>query len=261
MTEQTTPVPGSDEYNQQKAEQFKSGHGTPSDDNIDTLPIPLKPENGQDKFYNVETGAYNWEAHAKELEYRMKGEEDPNKDADTDPNKDADTDAKTVVEKAGLNLDSLVQQIQQDGELSAESKNALISQGVSSDLIDSYVENLKFRMDAESKSALDYVGGEEEWNKINAWADANLNAEEKAAYNETLDGANWKMAADAIKSRMGQNPEPNLMFGNELGNTASGYRSRVEMKKDMANPEYRTNPTFRNSVIQKMAVSKYDLDS
>jgi hypothetical protein len=59
---------------------------------------------------------------------------------------------------------------------------------------------------------------------------------------------------------MGSNNEPNLMIGNEVGNSSTGYRSRAEMKQDMANPEYRTNPTFRQTVIEKMSVSTYDLD-
>jgi len=268
MTEQTNqPEPGSDEYNQQKADQFKAGHGTPSSENIDSAPTAPKPENGQDKFYNAETGEYNWQAHATELEYRMGQGDKPPVDnteepptTNDEPSEASDEAAKDVVGKAGLDVDSLVQQIQQDGNLSDEAKNALIAQGVDANLIDSYVENLKFRMDAESKSALDYVGGEEEWTKISAWAENNLNAEEKAAYNDTLNGANWKMAADAIKSRMGQTTEPNLMLGNEVGNSSTGYRSRAEMKKDMTNPEYRTNPTFRQTVIDKMSVSTYDLD-
>ena len=238
MTEQATqPENGSDEYNQQKAAEFNAGHGTPSSENIDSAPIPLKPENGQDKFYNAETGEYNWQ-----------------------PEAETDDAALSIVSNAGLDVDSLIQQIQQEGNLSDEAKNALIATGVDASLIDSYVDNLKFRMDAESKAALEYVGGEEEWGKINAWAENNLSVEDKAAYNDTLNGENWKMAADAIKSRMGQNAEPNLMLGNELGNTASGYRSRAEMKKDMSNPEYKSNPTFRQSVIDKMSVSTYDLD-
>lgn len=266
MTEQSTqPENGSDEYNQQKAAEFKAGHGTPSSENIDSAPIPLKPENGQDKFYNAETGEYNWQAHAAELEYRMKGgspdtETEGEKSTEAAPEADTDNAALNIVSNAGLDVDSLIQQIQQEGNLSDEAKNALIATGVDASLIDSYVDNLKFRMDAESKSALEYVGGEEEWGKINAWAENNLSAEDKEAYNDTLNGENWKMAADAIKSRMGQNAEPNLMLGNELGNTASGYRSRAEMKIDMSNPEYKSNPTFRQSVIDKMSVSTYDLD-
>jgi len=269
MTDTTTkPVPGSDEYNQQKADEFKQGHGKPSSDNVDSAPTAPKPDNGQDKFYNAETGEYNWQAHAAELEYRMgQGKDTPPADDDkgTDPTKDEPSDpsdeaAKDVVSKAGLDVDSLVQQIQQDGSLSDDAKAALVAQGVDANLIDSYVENLKFRMEHESKSALDYVGGEEEWNKVNAWAENNLNADEKTAYNDTLNGANWKMAVDAIKSRMGHTSEPNLMVGNEVGNSATGYRSRAEMKKDMANAEYRTNPTFRQTVIDKMSVSTYDLD-
>ena len=267
MTEQATqPENGSDEYNQQKAAEFKAGHGTPSSENIDSTPVPDKPENGQDKFYNAETGEYNWQAHAKELEYRMKGETPPAAEATSEesteaaPEADADSAALDVVGKAGLDVDTLVQQIQQDGNLSDDAKNALMAQGLDAALIDSYVDNLKFRMEAESKSALDYVGGEEEWNKVNSWAENNLSGDEKAAYNDTLNGDNWKMAVDAIKSRMGSNTEPNLMIGNEVGNSSTGYRSRAEMKKDMANPEYRTNPTFRQTVIEKMSVSTYDLD-
>ena len=266
MTDQTTqPELGSDEYNQQKADQFKAGHGTPSEENIDSTPVPDKPENGQDKFYNPETGEYNWQAHAAELEYRMKGgspdaETKDEESTEAAPEADADTAALDVVSKAGLDVDTLVQQIQQDGNLSEDAKSALVAQGVDAALIDSYVDNLKFRMDAESKSALDYVGGEAEWDKVNSWAENNLSGDEKTAYNDTLNGENWKMAVDAIKSRMGTNNEPNLMIGNEVGNSSTGYRSRAEMKKDMANVGRCINPTFRQTVIEKMSVSTYDLD-
>lgn len=271
MTEEVKePTPGSDEYNQQMADKFQSGHGTPSSDNVDKPTIPSKPDNGQDKFYNAETGEYNWQAHAKELEYRMgQGDKETPPDGDGKPDestKDEPSDgasddaAKDVVDKAGLNVDDLIQQIQTNGGLSEDAKAALVAQGVDPSLIDSYVDNLKFRMDHEEKSALDYIGGEEEWSKVSAWADSNLSETEKAAYNDTLNGENWKMAVDAIKARMGANAEPNLMLGNEVSSTSTGYRSRAEMKKDMSNPEYRSNPTFRQTVIDKMAVSTYDLD-
>lgn len=263
-TQANTPEPGSEEYNQQMAGKFQEGHGTPSSDNVDKPTPSAIPENGQEKFYNAETGEYNWQAHAKELEYRMGqgNKEEPPVEGEKEPaaTNEADDTAKDVVDKAGLDTNDLVQQIQQDGELSADAKAALIAQGVSESLIDSYVDNLKYRIEAEQKSALEYVGGQDEWERVSTWAEANLNAEEKSAYNDTLSGANWKMAVDAIKARMGQNAEPNLMLGNEVGNSSTGYRSRAEMKKDMSNPEYKTNPTFRQTVIDKMAVSTFDLD-
>jgi len=136
MTEQATqPENGSDEYNQQKAAEFNAGHGTPSSENIDSAPIPLKPENGQDKFYNAETGEYNWQAHAAELEYRMKGDTpdtatEGEESTEAAPEAETDDAALSIVSNAGLDVDSLIQQIQQEGNLSDEAKNALIATGV-----------------------------------------------------------------------------------------------------------------------------------
>ena len=64
--DQTEVVPGSEEYNQLMAEKFNNP-GTEEDVEQDIVPVPDMPAEGVDKYYDNETGAYNWEAHAREL--------------------------------------------------------------------------------------------------------------------------------------------------------------------------------------------------
>ena len=40
-------------------------------DDTSTAGIPALPETGSDKFYDAKTGAYNWEGHAKEAEFKL----------------------------------------------------------------------------------------------------------------------------------------------------------------------------------------------
>ena len=68
-SEQPTEVkPGSEEYNKEMADKFQSQEAEPTQEEV---PIQGMPEGGADKFYNKETGEYDWKNHAKELQYKI----------------------------------------------------------------------------------------------------------------------------------------------------------------------------------------------
>lgn len=260
--DQNQVAPGSEEYNQQMADKFANQEANITTDQQEEIPVAPMPEGGQEKFYNKETGQYDWQNHAKELEYRMQqGKVTPEERENIE--KASNADVRDVVTRAGLDPMSLQHQLRDTGTLSEDAIAALEKQGIKRELIDLYVENWNFRADSMRTAALDYAGGEQEWNGLSSWAAQNLTEAEVNRYNQLLSSDEWKVALDALKVRRdSSNPEPRLVGGNESFNGSSfGYTSKAEMKADMSNPLYATSPAFRKQVMQKIQSANWSMDS
>ena len=277
------PLPGTDEYNNAMADKYRAAQEGRDDigsevGGQDVPPVTpaanvtAMPDGGYEKFYDAKTGAYNWQNHAVELQYRLeqvkKGLPAEEKPADKPPVTPAkDDEVKDILAKAGLSETDIVQQIVQSGNITPESRAALIAQGIPASLIDATVDNANYRLTAERASSLAYCGGEEEWAKISAWSAANLPEGEKAELNRILATPGWKLGVDMMRSRMGA-AKPTSREGALEGfdsasgrSSASGYRSRDDMKADMRNPLYKTSASFREQVGMKMQSASWDLDS
>lgn len=263
-TGQEAPKPGSDEYNEAMAAKVK---GDPNIDpnGPDEVPVPPMPEGGHEKFYNAKTGEYDWANHAKELQYRLDQSKGKDKQEDEDVTPLGEDEAAQAVTGAGLDPDILAQEIMSEGDISEDHRKALNKAGFSDAFIDAQIDNYMKATDARTGEALEYVGGESEWNKINAWAQSNLTEQEQALYNQMLAGPNWSVGLDALKARYQANSktgmEGRLMSGTETGGTSVGYQSRAEMKADMQNPKYKTDPVFRRQVMEKVQNANFSADN
>ena len=263
--EEEVLTPGSEEYNASMADKFIN------QDKIDTdpeekLPVVAMPDNGQEKFYNAETGEYDWQNHAKELEYRLSKDDKQEASELTDAERDEalatpEYQAQDIVQRAGLDAAELKGQLEADGDLSEEAYAALEKQGLRRDIVELYVDNMNYRREQQTAEALEYAGGETEWNSLAQWAASNLPTDEGQRYNELLATPEWKVAIDALKVRRSSaNNEPNMINGgNSQVGGQFGYRSRAEMKADMSNPMYNSDPAFREGVMRKIQSATWDL--
>lgn len=267
----TEPEAGSEEYNQQMIDKFNNTEDPNPPEEVPTLEMP---EGGHEKFFDKETGSYNWEAHAKELEFNASGREKPEEDVEK-PTKlkieepATEEEALNIVNKAGLDATKLEASIRSSGDLDESDYEALKKVGLPEDLVKSYVENINYRIEAERKNAFDYAGGEDTFKQMSEWAVQNMPQDEIAGMNRLLDSPDWKMAVDALKNRMGpqvvegslsKEPTSQLRGEGATGNQF-GYRSKNEMKVDMASKEYANDPAFRQQVMQKMQNASWDLDT
>tara|TARA_B100000686_G_scaffold344998_1_gene428703 strand:+ start:1309 stop:2133 length:825 start_codon:yes stop_codon:yes gene_type:complete len=261
-------APGSPEYNEQMAEKFNNPTA-PEGESEEVVPVPEMPDGGQEKFYNAETGAYDWESHAKELQFNQAGRQKP--EAEKEENQElkqpqiekTEQEVSDVVQAAGLDELALEQKIKQNGDLTEDDYAALAKVGVPEGLARSYVDNLNYRIQGQRAEAYEYAGGEEQWNKMSSWAAENMSDTEVAGLNHMLDSPDWKLAMDAMKSRMGPTlveTEPQFIKGETTVGSSFGYRSKDEMKADMASAEYQKSPAFRAQVMQKMQSATWDLD-
>lgn len=270
QTNDEAPQPGSEEYNQQMADKFRN-QGQTSDPNVDSPPaaeVSPMPEGGHEKYYNKETGAYDWQSHAKELQYNLErakgntqGDAKTPENTDGDGNQDsqsgdADSAVQDVVTKAGLSMEDLQNQIASEGKLTDDARTALVKQGIPEALIDSYVQYAKVAAETTRASALDYAGGEENWNQMTDWARQNMSQSEVTRINSLLASEDWKLGIDAIRQRMGSSRktagEGALNTGESRSQNAPGYRSKAQMIQDMRDPRYQNDPAFRQEVMAKI---------
>ena len=268
-TDNQAPAEGSDEYNQQMADRYQ-GQGEAQTDPVEQLPVNPMPEGGFDKFYNKDTGSYDWENHAKELAYRLQQQQsnqDPNaNDQQTDTKTESEqTEVNNIITQAGLSPDVLRNQLEQEGDLTDEQFAALERVGIPRDIAETYVDNLNYRREATRNEALEYIGGEQAWRDMVDWGLQNLEQSEIDTYNNLLATNDWRIAADAIRVRMGdlapnRTPEPQLVSGQTQNGSTFGYRSKSEMMADMSSPQYQSDPAFRQEVARKMQTATWDLD-
>ena len=104
--DQQQPVVTEDQYNATMAAAYR-GQGNQEADPVELPPPAAMPEGGVDKFYNKQTGEYNWAAHAREAEYRLGQYRNQTQEPDPTQQQYEDQQQNTGVqqpwERAGLN--------------------------------------------------------------------------------------------------------------------------------------------------------------
>ena len=262
--EPITLEPGTPEYDAAMAARFDEQ--TPPDSDEGETFIAEKPEGGHDKFYDAKTGSYNWEAHAREVEFRAKGGK-PAEPQDGSPSigdsPEADEGAKDIVAAAGLTMEDLGASIRAEGALTDEQTAALVAQGVPKEMVDDYVSMAKTRMDTNTQAVYEAAGGEESWVEMERWAAANVSEGEKTRLNEMLASGEGELAVSILQQRMAKaSPtagEGKITVPDSTGPTSSiPYESRAQMTTDMNDPKYRSDPAFRRLVHQRVAVSDFN---
>lgn len=275
------PVPGSDEYNAMMAAKFRNEGddtdtevaGNPGEDPAPTDgQVEPMPEGGVDKFYNAETGVYDWASHGKEAAYRaaQAAKDDtpaaaPELEAEEagEQSGDDNAEASDIVIKAGLDPAALQQEIVTSGKINDDARAALNKQGISDSIIDAFVRGIVAETTAARAAGLEYVGGEEVWSEVQAFVKSNFTESEKNSFREALKGDSWQLAVDGVKARMAKaksNGEGTLTVGNQPGSSApAGYTSRSQMQQDMNDPRYTgagrpggPDPAFQRQVMVKM---------
>lgn len=273
MTDTTpaAPPPGSPEYNQHMADKFRNqGSDATPPDELPPSVVPM-PEGGLEKFYNKETGVYDWPNHVKELNYRLdqtKGDKSEEPPAETPPeDQTQDQEVTDLIQRAGLKEEDLEQSIRTTGSLPEGAREALIKQGIPASMIDAHVELYKQSVETNQNRAFEYIGdgnaeaGQKLWGEIHKFAQT-LPEEEKLRFNRLLGSEDWQSAVDVLKARMAKgrptNGEGQLFIGEGGGPTTPvGYRTRDEMKADMRNPRYQTDAEFRRQVMEKRRHARF----
>lgn len=174
----------------------------------------------------------------------------------------AEQAAADVVTKAGLTMEALADQIATNGDIDEAAYAALAAQGVSKEMVASYVAGQQAIGVAMTQRLQAHVGGEEAFNALIAWAaDGGITAAEAKAFNAVVDTGSEdtiKLALEGLRAKQnaaGGKP-PTLLGGNRTANAAGDvYSSLAQMMADMRDPRYSSDPAFRDTVEKKLSRS------
>lgn len=194
-----------------------------------------------------------------ELQAKLGGKEP---DA-ADPAKSQTPDDKQVqdaLQSKGLDLNTFSEEFSKNGALSPESYEALEKAGYPRNYVDQYIEGQKARGALYESEVKSVAGGEAQFAEMQEWARVNLSVDEINAYNKAIDSGDpsqAKLAVAGIYQKFAANrpSEPNLFKGSNSAPSSDVYESIAQMQKDMATPEYKTDPAFRAKVERKLARS------
>ena len=239
---------------------MEEGKATAPSNEVTAESLGVAPEQF-DKYYK--DGQYNWEAHAKELQFKEQQQAKKAPEQQANQPAAAPAEAQEAVENAGLNWDTLGDKIVTDGDIGEADYKALEEIGIPTDIAKEYVEAVKFRTETHVNQVTEFFGGEQQFEAVKTWAQQNYSEAELDALSAQLsDPQSWKLAADMLSTKAGHLPSSNATYGpnagSAAGTTVQPYGSQQEMIADQRRPEYKRDPSFRAQVVERARVSNFE---
>ena len=161
-----------------------------------------------------------------------------------------------ILSDRGLDFSVFQQEYNETGTLSPEAIKSLEEEGISEQVVATWIEGQEAMAENQINSIYENVGGEISYNQMMEWATDNLQTWEVEAFNsqvENLD-ANSHLAVLGLHARY-QNAEgglPSLIAGASTGDIASRYDSLAQVTEAMSNPKYTSDPAYRAKVAQRL---------
>lgn len=239
------PVRGTQEYVQAMAAKYENQGGE-----AEAQQAPTKPDGGHDKFWNAETGVYNWDAHNKEVEWQKQQAAD--KDVDDYVKEPPKADEVNIENSFKAFNDAVVKG---DKETAGKVAQQLKAAGVPEQTLKAHVGAIQTLREQKRQEVIDYAGGQDAAVQMKAWAEKNLSADERAAYQDALGGPAWKMALDSLKSRMGTTPSIHVDGGGGSGVDGGAFADQQQLADAMKDPRYKRDAAYRAEVRRRAALS------
>jgi len=176
---------------------------------------------------------------------------------------------QTVLEKAGLNEQTLAQEIIATGSLSDESRKALNQQGIPDELIDTYANGYAIQVQQATATAHEIAGGADRQNAVLGWLAENKTPEQKAALNAQLNSPGWETSWRGLVAEYNTatGTGGQLLQGDQPAQTATtAFQSQAEIDMAMNKPDetgrkrlYEVIPEYRAEVSRRIAASPDNL--
>lgn len=165
-------------------------------------------------------------------------------------------------QQAGVDVDTLTTYYAENGALSDEHYADLAKKGFPKEIVDSYISGQQALADKQVETVLaNSVGSKEEFEKLSAWASANLTDSELATFNKNISKGpeEAEMALNYLstlyKSRAGV--KPRLYEGIMKVEGVQGFNSRQEAMAATADPRYAVDPAYRENVMARLSNSRF----
>lgn len=224
---------------------------------------PGIPEGGQAKFYNAQTGAYNWEAHSREQAW-------VNQQRSTGQPNGQPAPGTQQTSTGNPNADAVLQELAADvarGGNGIQARIKLAQMGIPETMVEAFAGNVVNQQQTAVRGIQEYAGqalmgdpakGTEAINAMKTWVNQNLPADKRAELNRMVQSGGTKIAIDYVKSLMGGVPNaPRVDMGGMPGGAAQGFASKAEMTTAINDPKYRSDPAYRAQVRARVLATPH----
>ena len=163
--------------------------------------------------------------------------------------------------------------MENNGTLSEDMYDTLGKAGLNKSVVDSYLEGVRQQAgydtsqadpaapiltDQEIVEVQGIAGGKAGYEQLMAWATDNLSDADAKNFDEVVETGNKAAVTFAIKALMGQyedaqGRDSNLITGKQ--SPTPTYRSMAEVVRDMNNPLYDQDESYRDDVRRKLELS------
>jgi hypothetical protein len=159
-----------------------------------------------------------------------------------------------------MDFQSLSTEYWEEGQLSDSSYENLENMGIPRHIVDAHIAGQHAVVSEVQNTVYKEVGGEAQYQEMMSWAQENLSESETAMYDQSVNSNNLDQTLYAVKglharyaSEVGV--EPSLVQGDSTPSSTGAYASAAEVKQDMSDRRYSTDPAFRERVARKLAKS------
>ncbi len=185
-------------------------------------------------------------------------EPDPEPKPEVKPPEESDGFIKKVEDK-GIDFDALNTEFAESGELSADTMASLTKRGIPQEMVEAYIQGQEALV-AGAVGALSEIAGSKDALALTLeWATENLSEAEIDTYNEAMKSGNVAMTTTllrgivaAYRADVGDDPS-NIKGPGGIPTGTSPFKSNDEMNTAMADPRYRTDPTYRDGVVARIS--------
>jgi len=169
-------------------------------------------------------------------------------------------EAKQALSDQGLDYDKYAKEFNDTSSLSPESYNELKEKGLTTEVVDSWIEGQQAITDKMINTIHTSVGGKNEYNNLLEWAGKTLSKQDQDSFNRAVDSDNPNDGLFAVKSLNAQfqienGSSPNLIQGTTGGSGSGSFSSLAQMSEAMRDPKYLSDPVFREDVSRKLEAS------
>ena len=180
--------------------------------------------------------------------------------ADSTDAQNSEEIAHEAVQEAGLDFDSLSSEYWENDGLTEQSYGDLEKAGIPRQMVDSFIEGQQSLLASTTNEVYSSVGGQENYNSMLDWASDNLSDGQIDAYNKAVNSGDMeetKFAVQGLNSmyEAQQGAEPARNLAGQSRPSVDAYSSLAQMKADMADPRYSSDPAFRDQVAGKLSRS------
>jgi hypothetical protein len=208
-----------------------------------------------------------------ELQKKLGSNDEPEEDVEQTSATENETEETSLSDGASLITSANDEYYANDGKLSEETLNKF-SDMSSKELVEAYLEvqnsdafknkgEVADLTEAEINNVKNFAGGEAQYDNLISWADSNLDANAKEAFDSIVNTGSVdaiKIAVSGLKSQYeaANGFEGKMYTGKAPKSNTDVFRSQAELVAAMNDKRYDRDPAYRQDIIEKLDRSNLD---